>query len=51
LQSSYNALENSDDALQSNMKKIELLDQLDEKGKALALEQERLGKVHNVYRN
>ena len=46
LQSSYNALEkNSDDALQSNMKKNrELLDQLDEKGKALALEQERLSK-------
>ena len=44
LQSAYNALEkNSDDALQSNMKKNrELLDQLDEKGKALALEQERL---------
>lgn len=46
LQSSYNALEkNSDDALQSNMKKNrELLNQLDEKGKALALEQERLSK-------
>ena len=46
LQSSYNALEkNSDDALQSNMiKNRELLDQLDEKGKALALEQERLSK-------
>ena len=46
LQSSYNALEkNSDDALQSNIKKNrELLDQLDEKGKALALEQERLSK-------
>jgi len=46
LQSSYNALEkNSDEALQSNMKKNrELLDQLDEKGKALALEQERLSK-------
>lgn len=44
LQSSYNALEkNSDEALQSNMKKNrDLLDQLDEKGKALALEQERL---------
>jgi len=46
LQSSYNALEkNSDDALQSNIKKNrELLDQLDEKGKALALEQEQLSK-------
>ncbi len=46
LQSSYNALEkNSDDALQINMKKNrELLDQLNEKGKALALEQERLSK-------
>ena len=46
LQSSYNALEkNSDDALQSNMKKNrELLDQLDEKGKALVLEQEQLSK-------
>ncbi len=46
LQSSYNALEkNSDEALQSNMKKNrELLDQLDEKGKALAIEQERLSK-------
>ena len=46
LQGSYNALEkNSDDALQSNMKKNrELLDQLDEKGKALVLEQEQLSK-------
>ena len=46
LQSSYNALEkNSDDALQSNMKKNrDLLSQLDEKGKALALEQDRLSK-------
>ncbi|MBP4141039.1 OmpA family protein [Flavobacterium sp. I-SCBP12n] len=46
LQDSYTALEkNSDDALQSNMKKNrDLLGQLDEKGKALALEQERLNK-------
>jgi chemotaxis protein MotB len=46
LQDSYAALEkNSGDALQSNMKKNrDLLDQLDEKGKALALEQERLSK-------
>ncbi|TDE31398.1 cell envelope biogenesis protein OmpA [Flavobacterium ranwuense] len=46
LQDSYAALEkNSSDALQSNMKKNrDLLDQLDEKGKALALEQERLNK-------
>ena len=46
LQGSYNSLEkNSDDALQSNMKKNrELLDQLDEKGKALVLEQEQLSK-------
>jgi chemotaxis protein MotB len=46
LQNSYNALEkNSDDALQSNMKKNrDLLSQLDEKGKALALEQDRLSK-------
>ncbi|OAB28689.1 chemotaxis protein MotB [Flavobacterium fryxellicola] len=46
LQDSYVALEkNSGDALQSNMKKNrDLLEQLDEKGKALALEQERLSK-------
>ncbi len=46
LQDSYTALEkNSGDALQSNMKKNrDLLDQLDEKGRALALEQERLSK-------
>jgi chemotaxis protein MotB len=46
LQDSYTALEkNSSDALQNNMKKNrDLLDQLDEKGKALALEQERLNK-------
>ncbi|MFV8464161.1 OmpA family protein [Flavobacterium sp. LB1P62] len=46
LQDSYDALEkNSSDALQNNMKKNrDLLDQLDEKGKALALEQERLNK-------
>ncbi len=46
LQDSYAALEkNSSDALQSNMKKNrDLLEQLDEKGKALALEQERLNK-------
>jgi chemotaxis protein MotB len=46
LQDSYAALEkNSSDALQNNMKKNrDLLDQLDEKGKALALEQERLNK-------
>ena len=46
LQDSYTALEkNSGEALQSNMKKNrDLLDQLDEKGRALALEQERLNK-------
>lgn len=46
LQDSYAALEkNSGDALQSNMKKNrDLLEQLDEKGKALALEQDRLSK-------
>ena len=46
LQDSYAALEkNSSDALQSNMKKNrDLLEQLDEKGKALALEQDRLSK-------
>ena len=46
LQDSYIALEkNSGDALQANMKKNrDLLEQLDEKGKALALEQERLSK-------
>ena len=46
LQDSYAALEkNSSDALQNNMKKNrDLLDQLEEKGKALALEQERLNK-------
>jgi chemotaxis protein MotB len=46
LQDSYAALEkNSSDALQSNMKKNrELLEQLESKGKALALEQERLNK-------
>ncbi|MFV8368687.1 OmpA family protein [Flavobacterium sp. LB2R40] len=46
LEDSYAALEkNSGDALQSNMKKNrDLLEQLDEKGKALALEQERLSK-------
>ncbi|MBC5861836.1 OmpA/MotB family protein [Flavobacterium turcicum] len=46
LQDSYAALEkNSNDALQSNLKKNrDLLGQLDEKGKALALEQERLSK-------
>lgn len=46
LQDSYTALEkNSNDALQSNMKKNrELLDELDDKAQALALEQERLNK-------
>ena len=46
LEDSYAALEkNSSDALQSNMKKNrDLLEQLDERGKALALEQERLSK-------
>ena len=46
LQDSYVALEkNSGDALQSNMKKNrDLLEQLDEKVKALAFEQERLSK-------
>ena len=46
LQDSYAALEkNSSDAMQSNMKKNrDLLEQLDEKGKALAVEQESLNK-------
>ena len=46
LQDSYAALEkNSSDALQTNMKKNrDLLAQLDEKGQALALEQDRLSK-------
>jgi chemotaxis protein MotB len=46
LQDSYAALEkNSNDALQSNMKKNrDLLDQLEDKAHALALEQERLSK-------
>jgi chemotaxis protein MotB len=46
LQDSYAALEkNSNDALQSNMKKNrDLLDQLEDKAQALALEQERLSK-------
>jgi len=46
LEDSYTALEkNSNDALQSNMKKNrDLLEQLDERGKALALEQDRLSK-------
>ncbi len=46
LQDSYAALEkNSSEAMQSNMKKNrELLEQLESKGKALALEQERLNK-------
>ncbi len=46
LQDSYAALEkNSSDALQTNMKKNrELLDQLEDKAQALALEQERLNK-------
>lgn len=46
LQDSYAALEkNSSDALQSNLKKNrDLLSQLDEKGKALVLEQDRLSK-------
>jgi len=46
LQDSYAALEkNSNDALESNMKKNrELLDELEAKSKALALEQERLNK-------
>ncbi|RTY88186.1 OmpA/MotB family protein [Flavobacterium sp. RSP15] len=46
LQDSYAALEkNSGEALQSNMKKNrDLLGQLDEKAKALAVEQERLSK-------
>lgn len=46
LEDSYAALEkNSNDALESNMKKNrELLDQLDDKAQALALEQERLNK-------
>lgn len=46
LQESYAALEkNSNESLESNMKKNrELLDELDEKAKALALEQEKLGK-------
>ncbi|MGO4904894.1 OmpA family protein [Flavobacterium sp. W20_MBD1_R3] len=46
LQDSYDALEkNSGNALQTNMKKNrDLLEQLDEKGRALAIEQERLSK-------
>ena len=46
LEDSYAALEkNSSDALQSNMKKNrDLLEQLDERGKALAVEQDRLSK-------
>nr|WP_315160581.1 OmpA family protein [uncultured Flavobacterium sp.] len=46
LQDSYAALEkNSNDALQSNLKKNrDLLEQLEAKGKALAIEQERLNK-------
>jgi chemotaxis protein MotB len=46
LQESYKALEkNSNEALQSNMSKNrDLLSQLDAKGKALAIEQERLSK-------
>lgn len=46
LQDSYAALEkNSSDAMQSNMKKNrDLLEQLDEKGRALAVEQESLNK-------
>lgn len=46
LQESYKALEkNSNDALQSNMaKNRDLLEQLEAKGKALAIEQERLNK-------
>jgi chemotaxis protein MotB len=46
LQDSYAALEkNSNDALQSNMKKNrDLLNQLEDKAQALALEQERLNK-------
>ena len=46
LQDSYAALEkNSNDALESNMKKNrDLLDQLDAKAKALAIEQDRLNK-------
>ena len=46
LEDSYTALEkNSSDALQSNMKRNrDLLEQLDERGKALALEQDRLSK-------
>lgn len=46
VQDSYAALEkNSSDALQTNMKKNrELLDQLEDKAQALALEQERLNK-------
>lgn len=46
LQDSYNALEkNSNEALQSNLKKNrDLLAELEAKGKALAIEQERLSK-------
>ena len=46
LQDSYNALEkNSNDALQSNLKKNrDLLAELEAKGKALSIEQERLSK-------
>src|SRR5690606_34196282 len=49
LQASYNALEvNSDEALQSNMKKNrDLLAQLEAKERALAAEQARLTKLSN----
>jgi chemotaxis protein MotB len=42
---------NSGEALQANMNKIDLLSQLDAKAKALAIEQERLSKRHNDYKN
>jgi chemotaxis protein MotB len=45
MQESYNALEKTVKALQINMSKNrDLLSQLDAKGKALAIEQERLNK-------
>jgi chemotaxis protein MotB len=44
MQESYNALEKTVTKLQINMSKIVICSQLDAKGKALAIEQERLNK-------
>jgi hypothetical protein len=51
LQSSYIRQKTVTMRYKATWKNRELLDQLDEKGKALALEQERLSKVHSVYKN